>query len=102
MSCLGTGAKELGETGYWTLTSLTPPEPTPAMKAGSGGVKLGVEEEDTKRVGVLDPPVVMEVMVLYQSGLLDSSLPLSRWIPHHLPLPLPPVPPALPPIPPSL
>lgn len=35
------------------------------MKAGSGGVKLGVEEEDIKKVGGGDVPVVMEVMILY-------------------------------------
>ena len=54
------GAKQLGESGYWTLTSLTPPEPTPAMKAGSKGVKQSGEGEG-KRVSILEAPVVMEV-----------------------------------------
>ena len=58
------GAKQLGESGYWTLSSLAPPEPTPAMKAGSKVVKQGVEGEgDGKRVSILDTPVVMEVMM---------------------------------------
>lgn len=36
------------------------------MKAGNGGVKLGGEEEDMKKVGGLNLPVIMEVIILYQ------------------------------------
>lgn len=55
------GAKQLGESGYWTLTSLTPPDPVSAMKSGSKGVKPSMEGEG-KRVSVMDTPIVMEVI----------------------------------------
>ena len=51
-----TGAKQLGESGYWTLTTLAPPEPTPAMKAGN---KASVDEHNS----FLEPPVAMEVCI---------------------------------------
>ena len=52
-----TGAKLLGESGYWTLTSVTPPEFTPAMRAGSKGVKPGYETDS----GLADASSGMEV-----------------------------------------
>lgn len=55
------GAKKLGESGYWTLTSLTPPELTPALKAGNKGVKLGIIEGESKQEVT---PVVMEVITM--------------------------------------
>ena len=64
------GAKQLGENGWWSLASLAPPDPSVAMKSSRGegrvrrvgGGERGRADGESKKVRLMEPPQVMPHM----------------------------------------
>lgn len=102
------GAKQLGENGWWSLTSLSPPDPAVAMKSSKGegrvrrmgGGERGRADGESKRVRLMEPPQVMYLHThsfthSFIHPFLHSSLPSFPHSPTgwrrqllHFPLPV--------------
>ncbi|CAI8045821.1 Cysteine-rich protein 2-binding protein, partial [Geodia barretti] len=60
-SLFQSGAKQLGESGYWTLSSVTPPDFSPAMRTSTRTIRHPLLETEGKAAGAHETSVAMEV-----------------------------------------